>query len=149
MTTISKSIEINAPREVIRQYYAHPVHTLEWAQSVYLWEPEEAWPAVGTKAKMGIKSGGLKLEGVATTLAYDPETMQHQFRLEMKNFDPMDFHYTFDEDSGKTTVTAEINYTIPGSYLGQMLDKLFVERQNAKDLEEGLVRLKGMAEAAA
>jgi len=146
MTTITKSIEINAPREVIGQYYAHPVHTPQWAQSVYLWEPDEAWPAAETTAKMGIKSGGLKIEGVATTLAYDSATMQHKFRLESKNFDPMDFEYTFEENDGQTVVTAAVDYTIPGSYLGQILDKLFVERQNAKDIEEGLVRLKGMAE---
>ena len=146
MTTITKSIEINAPREAIRPYYAHPVQTLQWAQSVYLWEPDDAWPAVGATAKMGIKSGGLKIEGVATTLAYDPATMQHHFRLESKNFDPMDFRYTFDENDGQTLVTATIEYTIPGSYLGQILDKLFVERQNSIDLEKGLVRLKAMAE---
>jgi len=146
MTTVTKSIDINVPREAIRQYYAHPVHTLQWAQSMYLWEPDEAWPAVGATAKMGIKSGGLKIEGIATTLAYDSETMQHHFRLDPKNLDPMDFRYRFDEDDGKTTAAAQIDYTIPGSYLGQILDKLFVERQNAKDLEGGLMRLKEMAE---
>lgn len=149
MTIISKSIEINASREIIRQFYAHPVYTRQWAQTVYLFKPENAWPAAGSKAEMGIKSGGLKIEGVATSVSYDPATMQHHFRLEPKNFDPMDFHYTFDEKDGQTVVTAVAEYTIPGSYLGQILDKLFVERQNTKDVEAGLVRLKAMAEGAA
>ena len=97
---------------------------------------------------MGIKSGGLKFEGVATSLEYDPDTMRHHFIHEPKNLDPTDFLYTFDERDSKTAVTVVIDYTIPGSYLGHILDKLFVERQNAKDLEEGLARLKEMAEGA-
>ena len=48
-----------------------------------------------------------------------------------------------------TTVTARVDYTIPGSYLGQILDKLFVERQNSRDMADNLRRLKEMAEGAA
>ena len=148
MTSITKSVVINTPLDGIRPYYAHPVHTLQWAQAVYLFEPEEAWPSAGSTAKMGIKSGGLKIEGVATTVEYDPETMNHHWQLEPANMDVMDFWYNFDKGEGQTTVTARVDYTIPGSYLGQILDKLFVERQNAKDIEDGLSRLKEMAEGA-
>ena len=149
MTTINRSIEIKATRETIRQYYAHPVYTPQWANRLYLWEPDEAWPAAGSKAKMGFKSGGLEVEGVATTLAYDPETMQHHFRLESKSLAPMDFHYRFDETDGKTAVNYTIEYTIPGSFLGKVLDKLYVERQNTKDTEQMLTNLKALAEGGA
>lgn len=149
MTTISRSITINTPLDGIRPYYAHPVHTPQWAAVMYLWEPDEAWPSVGATAKMGLKSGGFKIEGIATTLEYDPETMQHHFRLEPSDMEPMDFWYTFDEDDGRTMVNARVEYTIPGSFLGQILDKVYVERQNSKDLENNLARLKSMAEEAA
>lgn len=146
MTTITRTIEINATRDTIRKYYAHPVYTPQWANRLYLWEPEEDWPAAGSTAKMGFKSGGLEVEGVATTLSYDLRTMQHHFRLEAKSFAPMDFRYRFDENDGKTAVTYKIDYTIPGSFLGQVLDKLFVERQNTRDTEQMLANLKALAE---
>jgi uncharacterized membrane protein len=149
MTVVTKSITINTPLEAIRPYYAHPVNTPKWAQVIYLWEPDENWPNAGATAKMGLKSGGVKMQGTATTLEYDPETMQHHFQLQPANMDAMDFWYSFDEGHGQTTVTARVDYTIPGSYLGQILDKLFVERQNAKDMEDSLARLKEMAEGAA
>jgi uncharacterized membrane protein len=146
MTTIIKSVEINATRDIIRKYYAHPVNTPKWAHTLTLWEPDEAWPSVGTTAKMGIKSGGLTLQGNATTLAYDDETMAHHWRYESKNMPPMAFWYTFEERDGKTTVTQRSEYTIPGSFLGKALDKLFVERQNSKDIEQQLINLKALAE---
>jgi uncharacterized membrane protein len=146
MTTITKSVDINAPRDSIRPYYAHPVHTPQWSHRLYLWEPEDAWPSQGSTAKMGIKSAGISMEGVATTLAYDEDTMAHHFRLEPSNMAPMDFWFQFDESDGKTTVTMKADYTIPGSYLGKALDKLFVERQNTKDIEQQLDNLKVMVE---
>ena len=147
MTTIIRSIEINAPRDTIRKYYADPVHTPQWAHVLTRWEPEETWPRTGSTAEMGIKSGGLNVDGVATTLAYDEETMAHNFRYEPeRGMPPFDFWYTFDEENGKTTVTAKVEYTIPGSFLGKALDKLFVERQNSKDIAANLANLKAMAE---
>jgi uncharacterized membrane protein len=149
MTSITQSITINTGLDGIRPYYAHPDHTPEWAQVMYLWEPDEAWPSAGATARMGLKSGGFKIEGTATTLEYDPETMRHHFRLEPADMEPMQFWYTFEEGEGETTVTARVDYTIPGSYLGQILDKLFVERQNSRDMADNLRRLKEMAEGAA
>jgi uncharacterized membrane protein len=148
MTTNIKSVEINAPRDIIRKYYAHPVNTPKWSHLLTVWEPEEAWPSAGATAKMGIKSGGLNVEGVATTLAYNEETMAHHFRHEPDNqiMAPSDTWFTFDEKDGKTTVTTKVEYTIPGSFLGKALDKLFVERQNSKDIEQQLVNLKALAE---
>jgi hypothetical protein len=146
MTTITRSVEINAPRDTVRPYYAHPVHTPQWSHRLYLWEPDEAWPSAGTSAKMGIKSGGVSMEGVATTLAYNDDTMAHHFRLQPSNMAPMDFWFTFDERDSKTTVIMKVDYTIPGSYLGKALDKLFVERQNTKDIEQQLTNLKTMVE---
>jgi uncharacterized membrane protein len=150
MTTITQSVEINATRDTIRQYYAHPVHTPQWSTAITLWEPDEAWPSVGSTARMGIKSGGIDVKGVATTVAYDDETMAHHWHYVPDNsMPPFDCWYTFDEQDGKTTATAKIDYTVPGSIFGKALDKLFVERQNAKDIEEGLLNLKAMAEEGA
>jgi hypothetical protein len=147
MTIITKSIEINATRDIIRQYYAHPILTPQWAHVLTRWEPEAAWPSPGATAKMGIKSGGLNVDGIATTLAYDDETMAHHWPYESnRGMPPFETWYTFDEKDGKTTVTAKVEYTIPGSFLGKALDKLYVERQNTKDIEENLANLKAIAE---
>lgn len=148
MTTIIKSVEINAPRDIIRKYYAHPANTPKWSHVLTEWEPEEAWPTPGSTAKMGIKSAGITVKGIATTVAYDEETMAHLWHYKPDSgMLPFDNWYTFNETDGKTTVTAKVEYTIPGSIFGKALDKLFVERQNAKDVEQTLLNLKSLAEA--
>ena len=98
---------------------------------------------------MGFSTGGIKTEGMATSLAYDDATMTHHFKFESSNMDPMEFWFTFDEHDSVTTVTQKITYTIPGSIFGKVLDKLYVERQNTKDVEQGLRNLKAMAEGRA
>jgi uncharacterized membrane protein len=46
-----------------------------------------------------------------------------------------------------THVRVRVEYVVPGgSVLGGMLDKLFVEKQNQKDLEQSLVNLKALLE---
>jgi uncharacterized membrane protein len=46
-----------------------------------------------------------------------------------------------------TRVQVRVEYVVPGgSLLGGMLDKLFVEKQNQKDLEQSLANLKTMLE---
>jgi hypothetical protein len=148
MTTIIKSVVINATRDTIRKYYAHPVLALQWAFTITEWEPDEAWPAVGTTAKMMIKSGGLTPQGVATTLAYDNLTLSHHWRFEPDGIlPPFEVWFTCDEQDGQTTAAQRVEYTIPGSFLGKALDKLFVERQNAKDIQQQLDKLKTLAEA--
>ena len=146
MTTIIQSIEIDTPRESIRPYYAHPIHTPQWSKQLYLWEPDQDWPSSGSTARMGVNSAGIKVEGTATTLAYDEDTMAHHFRFEPSTMAPLDFWYTFEQSDGKTTVTTKIEYTIPGSILGKALDKLFVEGQNRADVEQQLINLKALVE---
>lgn len=69
-------------------------------------------------------------------MAYDEETVAHHWRHENEHGMPsFESWYTFDDADGKTTVTTKVEYTVPGSFLGKALDKLFVERQNAKDVE--------------
>lgn len=49
-------------------------------------------------------------------------------------------------DSITTDVSVALDYTIPGSFLGTIADKLIVERRNEKAVEQQLATLKRMAE---
>ena len=40
----------------------------------------------------------------------------------------------------------QVDYSLPGSILGKLLNKLAIEHKNETDLEEGLVNLKGILE---
>lgn len=146
MTTVNKSIVINATREQIRPFLHDPEAVMERDANIFRYEPDENWPAVGSKLKTGFKTVAFKVNGVATSLEYDPETLRLIFKMESENFEPGTWQWTFEEQDGKTTVSVHIDYSLPGSYLGKAIDKLFVERQNAKQSEENLASLKTQVE---
>ena len=59
------------------------------------------------------------------------------------------FIFTFAPKNNGTHLTIEVDYELPGSILGKLLNKLVVEERNERDLEVGLQNLKAMAEAEA
>ena len=146
MTTVTKSIVIDAPREAIRPYMFESEQNRRWNPNTYLWEPDPAWPEPGATSRVGFKATGLNVEGVARSLEYDPVTIRHVFQIEASSFEPSTWVYTFDEDQGRTTVTMEVEYTVPGRFLGEVLDKLVVERGNARLVEQSLANLKALVE---
>jgi uncharacterized membrane protein len=47
-----------------------------------------------------------------------------------------------------TTTTTELDYTVPGSVLGKVADRLLIEKRFRRDFESGLENLKLLAESA-
>jgi uncharacterized membrane protein len=47
---------------------------------------------------------------------------------------------------GGTHLRVIVDYSVPGSFLGAIADKLFIERQNEKDLRQTLANLKQLLE---
>lgn len=149
MTTVTKSIVINAPRETLRPLFDDPQRVKQRSSNLYRWEPDEAWPNAGATCQVGFKATGIDVDGVATSLAYDPATLNRVYRIDSEGFEPSTWRYSFEEHDGETTVTADVEYTVPGRILGPALDKLVVERGNAKLLQESLENLKAQVEGQA
>lgn len=56
-------------------------------------------------------------------------------------------HWRVAPEASGTRLKVRIEYTVPGgSVIGGLLDKLFVERQNQKDLEQSVAALKQLLE---
>ena len=149
MTKVTKTVVINATREAIRPYFDESERLMGWSKNVYRWEPDAAWPNPGSQSQIGFKTTGVDVDGVATAMEYDLDTMHSVYKVESGEFEPSTWEYTFDEKGGRTIVTARVEYTVPGRLLGPALDKLVVERGNSKLLEETLKNLKAQVEASA
>ena len=50
-------------------------------------------------------------------------------------------------DLNLTDLTIRVDYRLPGSVLGQLLNKLVIEQKNEADLRDGLENLKVIAES--
>jgi hypothetical protein len=147
MTTVQESTTINATREQIRPIFFDPEKLRTREKSIYHYQPDEQWPAVGAIYEVGFKSFLTNIDAVSTCLAYDPETMRLEFDQVADGQEPARWLYTFDEQDGKTTVTLTIDYTLPGKWLGHMVDRLLVERKNRQQVVESLAALKQQVEA--
>lgn len=149
MSLVQKSMVINASLETIRSYYTDEKYARQIYQNVYKWEPDENWPNTGATAGIGFKTTAMSVEGTVTTVEYDPEKMRHAYRVDSEGVEPAHWEWDFEEKDGQTTVNVQVEYTIPGRILGPALDKLFLERQNAKLLQQSLDNLKALSERSA
>lgn len=147
MTTVHESITINGTREQIRPIFFDPESFRARETSIYHYEPDENWPAAGAKCEVGFKTFLMNVDAVNTCLAYDPETMRFEFE-QVAEQSTGHWLYTFDEEDGKTIVSLKIDYTLPGSWLGQAIDRLLVERKNRQQVIDSLAALKQQVEAA-
>ena len=143
-----ETITINATREQIQPFLYDPERLLARETAVYRYQPDEKWPAVGARAEVGFKTALMNIDAVNTCLAYDPETLQMEFEQVAAGQEPGHWLYTFDEQDGKTAVSLQINYTLPGKWLGQVVDRLLVERKNRQQCVDSLAALKQQVEKA-
>jgi hypothetical protein len=148
MTTVHESTTVNATREQIRPFLYDPEQLLARETAVYRYQPDENWPAVGAQAEVGFKTFLMNIDATNTCLAYDPETLRIEFKQVAAGQEPGHWLYTFDEQDGKTTVSLKIDYTLPGKWLGQVVDRLLVERKNRQQCIDSLAALKQQVEAA-
>ncbi|MFN8449907.1 MAG: SRPBCC family protein [Anaerolineae bacterium] len=57
------------------------------------------------------------------------------------------FDFSFaDTDDGGTRLTVRAAYALPGSVLGQRINRLTIEQKNERDLQDGLLSLKALVE---
>ncbi len=146
MPSVRKSIEINAPTEAVFDVIANqPERMPEWWPP--LEEQERVTPPptqVGSVSRYVYNMMGVKIKGEHEVIELEPNA-----RLVVQTKSGLDstFTYTMQPQGAGTLLTVEVEYNLPGSILGKMLNKLAVEGKNERDLEEGLNNLKRMLES--
>jgi uncharacterized membrane protein len=86
---------------------------------------------------------GVKIKGEHEVLA-----MTDNEYLKVKTISGIDstFEFIFQPKNNITDLTIRVDYKLPGSVLGQLLNKLVIEQKNDSDLREGLANLKAIVE---
>jgi len=128
MAKIEAKIEIEAPVEKVFDYVADVAEThAKFFRFVLKVEATSALKR-GPDAtyKYDVKSGGIKtwFENKVTSYV-ENELMEFKSIGGMKN----EGRWAFAPTEKGTEVTFSMDYELPASYLGKMLDKLFVERK--------------------
>ena len=145
MAKIETKIEIEAPVQKVFDYVANVAENHgKFFQFVQKVEATSALKrGLGATYKYDVKSGGIKtwFENKVTNYV-ENELMEFKSVGGMKN----EGRWAFAPTEKGTEVTFLMDYELPASYLGKVLDKLFVERENRKDIAESLKGLKEILE---
>ncbi len=145
MARIEAKVEVEAPVEKVFDFVAdvpenHPkfFRIIEKVEAT-----SELKRGSGSTFRYEVKSAGVKnwFENKVTRYV-ENEGMEWKSIAGMKN----EGGWSFTPTKNGTEVTFFMDYELPASYLGKVLDKLFVERENRKDINESLERLKAILE---
>lgn len=148
MPSVEKSIEINAPVEVVFDFIANqPERMPDWWRPIELQERITPAPTtLGSRSRYVYNMMGVKIKG-----EHEVKALTENQHLHVKTLSGIDsaFDFSFAPANGGTLLTIRVDYNLPGSVLGQLLNKLAVEQKNERDLEDGLQNLKSILEASA
>jgi uncharacterized membrane protein len=145
MPLVEQSIDIHAPVQAVFGIIAHaPERQAEWWPPIELQERVTPPPTnIGSVSKYVYNMMGVKITGEHKVL----EMSENQY-LKVKTISGIDstFEFIFQPTNNGTNLTIRVDYSLPGSVLGQLLNKLVIERKNEDDLHQGLANLKSIVE---
>lgn len=146
MPHVEKSIVIDASPETVFQFIANqPERMPEW------WEPMKeqtritpAPTVLGSKSRYVYELMRFKVKGEHEVKEITPN--KHLFIEVLTGID-CTFDFKFEPVGSSTKLTVNVDYTTPGGFLGEVANKLIIERKNEEAWEEGLASLKKIIES--
>lgn len=145
MPYVEQSIVIHAPTSAVFDFIANqPERMPEWWRAFHLHERVTPPPtAVGSISRYAYNMMGVRIKG-----EHQVVEMEENARLLIRTLSGIDsmFEFSFAPVDGGTELTVRVDYALPGSVLGQLLNRLTIEQRNERDLIESLQNLKQLLE---
>jgi carbon monoxide dehydrogenase subunit G len=143
MSRIEKSISINASPEQIWDAATDPNNWADWYVGLKEVKSIVGDGSAGTTAEMTFDMSGMKMQFKHTVLEWDrPRKWVGRTEGAIDSTST----WTYEPEGEETRVSVVMDYTVPGSVLGKIADKLVIERRNAEDMEKTLQNLKKLCE---
>jgi uncharacterized membrane protein len=143
VTHLTKNITIQAPAEKIFAVLIDPERASEMNPDLKLLSYTPA--AIGGHDNTWeYKMGGMTFNGETRMKVYDAP---RRAVYETSGGIPSTWEWSLAEIGDAVQVSLSLDYTMPGSLLGAIANKLLLERQNEKVIENQLANLKRMAES--
>ncbi len=140
MARIEREIFIQAPVEQVFEPVYHPEQQPEWlAGMVKVYDVSSEPITVGSTYKFAYQMSGVKLQGTSTFVELVP---LKRCVVRSEGAINSTWTWTYEPQAEGTLLKCTVEYTIPGSTLGRIADKLIIERANTNNLEQTLHNLK-------
>ena len=150
MTTISKSMEINAPLSEVFTYFARPEHMADqfpenMGLNIIPIEVKNGF-GVGTIFRISGDFDGKRLEWDCETIDYIPHRKIVAQMIEGP-FKHWQITVQFEEvTERKTRTSITVDYDMPMGPLGGLMDKIKLKKIAERGIENGLYRVKALLE---
>ena len=143
MTTIERSILIEAPVKDVFSYLEDPAHLPEIWPSMVKIEDVEPLAKGGYHYHWHYKMAGKHFEGDSETVEFEPE--RHWLQKATGEISST-FDYRFTPQNGSTRVEVKTEYEMPTSLLGKLAEP-FVRKLNEREADAFMANLKDRLEA--
>jgi uncharacterized protein YndB with AHSA1/START domain len=147
MAHLTESLFIDAPVEHVDRIVRDPT---QWPKFwVGMAEPEriDGDGGPGTKVEFNLYMMGVRMRETEETLEekHNPDgSTDWRWHFDGTTSGWLACHH---EPIGEgTTITTEFDYTVPGSIIGKMADRLVIEKMQSRDFRHSLENLKLLAE---
>lgn len=148
MTEINRSIEIAGAPEAVFRELTDLTRLTRWSTITDSHDGSDEQLTLGQEFDQSIRVAGVKLPTHWRCVEYEPPgvvtyeaTSPGGGRLHMRqSVEPMPYGSRID---------LHVDYDLPGGVLGDLLDKLYVERRNEREAEHSLQNLKELVEGRA
>jgi uncharacterized membrane protein len=141
MAKVEGTVHINVPPEQVLEAVLDVSGFPEVIPSL-----EKVWDiqghGVGCTYQWQYRMSGVSFEGGAEITEASPQRMV----VKTSGGIPSTWVYEFSPAAGGTDLKLSVDYTVPGAALGAIADKLIVERQNQKEVNESLTNIKARLE---
>ncbi|MDP9402585.1 MAG: SRPBCC family protein [Actinomycetota bacterium] len=148
MTEINHSIEIAAPPEAIFPELTDLHRLTRWSTITETHEGPDEQITAGHEFDQSIRVAGVKLQTRWRCTECEPPhrvgyeaTSPGGGRLHMRQ--------TVEPTATGSRVQLHVDYDLPGGAIGDLLDKVYVERRNEREVEHSLQNLKDLVEGRA
>ena len=144
MTKVKRSIVIEATPEEIEAVHNDINRLHEWFAGIdkVKWDGG-VYPKPGGKVNLTYKAAGITFKITNTCLEYEYSRIG---RYKMEGMITGNYEEILEPVEGGTRFTMKFDYQIPGGGVGEIIDRLFVEKMNIKNLEDSLKNLKILVE---
>ncbi len=143
MTTLERSIIINAAPEAIANITDDATRLPEWYAGIQEATPDATYPEAGGTVQAVYKAAGISFKIKMTSKEYERGRVA---ATEMDGMITGINRWVYTPQGDGTNVTVTFDYEMPGGGIGQAVNKLIIEKMNADNLEKSLNQLKSLVE---
>ena len=144
MARIEHSVLVNTPVETVESILYDATRFPEWVVGVQQAQPDATFPNPGGAVDVVYSVVGVSFPVKLYSVEVFPgQSAKTQFEGAINGTNS----WSFQPGDGGTWVTCVFEYEMPGGGLGATIDRMVFEKKNAENLEQGMNKLKMLAEA--